>query len=127
MRPDGDAVRGAGIVQDRIGGEPGLARRGDDPTAPVAEAVAVGSDGKRGSGDEVIGNDDVGDAGGMDVQCQDHRRRLRAVVEQLVADSELHDQAPFRTSSFRDDEHLSEHHLDAVLRTVVGHGQERFS
>jgi hypothetical protein len=43
----------------------------------------------------MIGNDDVGCAGIVDVQHQHHRRRLRTVVDQLVAHSDFQEKSPW--------------------------------
>ena len=68
----------------------GSARRRHDPRAPVAEAVPVERQRHRRSRRQIVGHDDVAGARVMDVQHQHHRRRLRTVVDQFVADSELH-------------------------------------
>jgi hypothetical protein len=58
------------VPHERIGGKPDLAHRGNDSPAPVAETVTIGSDRDRWIGNEVIGDGDVGDTHGMDVQRQ---------------------------------------------------------
>ena len=86
-----DRIGGARIVDHRIGAKAGLAGRGHHPAAPVAEAVAVGGDRQGRVGHEMVGAPQVGDARVVHVQGHDHRRRLRAVVDDVVADADLHD------------------------------------
>ncbi len=57
------------------------------PRAPVAEGVAVERERHRRIRRQTIGNHDVAGAAVMDVHHQHHRRRLRTVVNQFVADS----------------------------------------
>jgi hypothetical protein len=90
LRRGGDHVGLTAVVDDRVGGEPERARGRDDAAAPVAEGVAVRGDGDRGAGDEVIGHDQIGDAREVHVQHQDHRRRLDAVVLELVPEADFH-------------------------------------
>src|SRR4029453_5630632 len=96
----GDAIRRARIVHDRIGWKAELARRRDDPAAPVAEGIAIRRDGDRRVGDEVIRNNEVGDTRKMDVYRQYHRHWLGAVVEVFVADPDVHkDPSPVVTQN----------------------------
>src|SRR4029077_16687927 len=81
--------------------------------APVAKAVAIGGERDGRVGNQVVGNDDVGDACVVDAQGQDHRGRLRAVVNQFVAYADLHDGVP------ADRQPSSEHAL-AVLMVGLG-------
>ena len=39
---------------------------------------------------QMAGNDDIGGSGMVDVRHQSHRRRLNAVIDDFVADSDLH-------------------------------------
>lgn len=57
---------------------------------PVSEALPVGFDRDRRLRHEIVGNEDVLDVRVVDAQHQDHRRRLRTVVKQLVADPDVH-------------------------------------
>src|SRR4029450_11692053 len=82
--------RRARIVYDRSGRKSELALRRDDPAAPVAEGIAIRRDGDRRVGDEVIRNNEVGDTRKMDVYRQYHRHWLGAVVEEFVADPDVH-------------------------------------
>ncbi len=49
----------------------------------------------------MVGHVDVADPREMDIQHQHHRGRLRAVVDQIVADAEFHDGSPSRVSARR--------------------------
>src|ERR1700716_3243247 len=83
-------VRLARVLDDRGARDPDLAFGGYDTAAPVAEAVAIGGHGNRRIGRYAIRNDNVGCACIMNIQHQHHRRRLRTVVDQLVAYPDLH-------------------------------------
>jgi len=61
-----------------------------DPAAPVAECVVIAVDWHRGVRGQVVRNDNVGDTGVVSVQHQHHRCRLRALIDQLVADAVVH-------------------------------------
>ena len=100
-RPAGPAPRAArptgrpasavpGSLTIGVGAKPGRAGRRHQPAAPVAEAVAIGRDRQRRVGHQMVGALQVGDARVVHVQRQDHRRRLRAVVDDVEADADLH-------------------------------------
>src|ERR1019366_4164206 len=90
LRPRCNNIRLTRIVDDRAARDSDPAWGGDDTAAPVAEAIAVGSHGNRRICRDVIGNEKVGRARIVNIQHQQHRRRLRAVVDQLVAYPDLH-------------------------------------
>jgi hypothetical protein len=85
-----DPLRQSTVLHERIGGNADVTQRCDDTTAPVAETVAVGGDRSRRAGQDVVRDDEVGDAGEMDVQRQDHGCRLRTLIDQLVSNPDLH-------------------------------------
>src|SRR5450432_1543125 len=88
--PRGGQVRPPGIVDDAIGPQSDAAGGSDDAAAPIAEDIAIGRDRHRRAGHEVIWHDDVGRPGEMGSEDHDHRRRLREVVDQFEADTNLH-------------------------------------
>ena len=77
----------ARVAQERTGRQPEPARGRQDARAPVAEAVTIGHRRNEGIGVHQVRFDDVGGAHVMDVQHQHHRRRLRALVDQVVPDA----------------------------------------
>ena len=56
----------------------------------IAEDVAVGGDRHGRAGGQVVGHDDVGRPGEMDAQYHDHGCGLWEVVNQFVANTNLH-------------------------------------
>ncbi len=80
----------AGVGYDSIAAQPELPRRCHDAAAPVAETVPIGRDRNGRSQHQVIGLDQVRDAAVVNTQRDDHRCRLRAPKDQLVADLNLH-------------------------------------
>ena len=64
-----------------VGGDSSFTCRCDDTAAPVAETVAVGFDWGRWASDDVVCNDEIGDAGEMNVQRQDHGNRLSTLAD----------------------------------------------
>src|SRR5215510_11611500 len=80
----------AGVSDYPATAEAHLAGGGHEAGAPVAEGVAIRRDRHGGFSDEVIRNDDVRGARVMHVDEQDHRRRLRTVVEEIIADTDVH-------------------------------------
>src|SRR6266850_866093 len=91
-------IRLSRVLHERICGQPDQTLGCDDTAAPVAKAVAIGGEWDRRVGDQVVRNDDVGNARVVDAQGQDHRGRLRAVVNQFVAYADLHGRAPLLTA-----------------------------
>ncbi len=85
-----DHIGQTAVAHRAVGGKAHPAGRRDDPAAPVAEAVAIGRDGHGRTGGEIIGHDDIGGAREMRAQHRDQRRRLRKVVDHLVADANFH-------------------------------------
>ena len=71
-----------------------LLGRSDNPIAPVAEAIAIAVDRNRRLGDKAVQQDQIRNAGMMDTQRGQYRRRLRAFVGQLIAELYLHGLAP---------------------------------
>jgi hypothetical protein len=105
-----DSVRQSTVVDERVGGDADVTLRCDDTTAPVAETVAVGGDRGRWAGQDVVRDDEVRDAGVMDVQRQDYGCRLRTLVNQLVSKPDLHEvqnitkeRAGFTQTGFRNE------------------------
>jgi hypothetical protein len=80
----------AAVVDDVISGQTHVARGRDDPAAPVAEHVAVRRDRHRWAGDKMIRDNDVGGAGEVHPQNQEHWCRLRKIVVHFESDTELH-------------------------------------
>ena len=89
-----DDVRQAAVVDQRVGGNARAAGRRDDAGAPVAEAVAVRAHRHRRIDHEVVATDQVRHAREVHVEVEDHRRGLRAVVDQFEAGANLHHRTP---------------------------------
>ncbi len=89
-----DHIGQAAVAHRAVRRETHTAGGGDNPAAPIAEAVAIGRDRHRRAGGEVIGHDDVGGARKMRAQHHDQGRRLRKVVNHLEADTNLHAKHP---------------------------------
>src|SRR5580700_8962431 len=85
-----DGVWFARIPDHGVAAQSDPAHRRHDPAAPIAIHIAARGDRNRQGGGEVIGNHDVGSARIMDVYQQDHRRVLRALVDQFVTGPDLH-------------------------------------
>src|SRR5438309_5523451 len=68
--------------------------RCEDAAASVAESVIVVADRDFRVRDHMVRLDQVGRSAGMGVQHQDHRRRLEALVGQLIADADVHAYSP---------------------------------
>jgi len=63
-----------------------------------AEAIAIGKDRHRGAvGGQVIGHDDVGGPAEMRAEHHDDRRRLRKIIDEFIADPDLHAGSPSPT------------------------------
>ena len=62
----------------------------DDSAAPVSEPVAVSGQWHRGIGAHVIRDHHVGRARIVSVEHQDHRHGLRARIDHVVSDANLH-------------------------------------
>src|SRR5215510_7697188 len=81
----------AGVSDHPATAEAYLAGGGHEAGAQVTEGVAIRGDWHGGFGGEVIGNENVRGARVMHVDEQDHRRRLRTVVEKVIADPDMHE------------------------------------
>ena len=80
MRRGGNLVQFAAIVHERVGGDSDVTLWGNDPATPVAETIAIGVNRCDRAGDNVVCNNQIGYAGVMDVQRQNHGCRLWAGV-----------------------------------------------
>src|ERR1700686_1356850 len=87
-------LRLARVVDDGGARDPDLTFGGDDTPASVAEAIAIGGYWNGWVCDYMIRNGKVGCARVVNIQHQHHRRRLRTVVDQLVAHPDLHNRPP---------------------------------
>ena len=84
LRVGCDDVGPSAVPDDCVGEEADAALRGATiPGVPVAAAVTIGGERDGGIGYQVIEHD--GDARIVNVQRQDHRRRLRTVVDQILS------------------------------------------
>jgi len=63
-----DRVRQTTVVDKRVGGQVGFARRRNDPATPVSKAIPIGCNRNWWVGDDVVWVDEVGNATVMDVQ-----------------------------------------------------------
>jgi hypothetical protein len=86
LRPGRHDVGQAAVVDHTVGVGDAAGRR-DDPAAPVAEQVAVGGDRHRRVGDAVVGHQDVRHPRIVDVEHEDHRRRLREHLPRALRSS----------------------------------------
>src|SRR5260370_40421498 len=84
----------ARVLDDRGARDPDLALGCYDTAPPVAEAIAIGGYGDRRVRLYVIRNENIGCTRIVNIQHQHHRRRLRTVVDQLVAYPDLHHRPP---------------------------------
>ncbi len=84
-------VDGAGVGDQGVSSEAEFAGGGDEAGAPVAEDVAVLDDVGEGGGDEVVGDEDMGHPGIVDVEHEEHRRRLRVGEDDVIAEADFHD------------------------------------
>jgi hypothetical protein len=82
------------VVNNVSSREAHLPGRSDNAIAPIAEAIAIAVDRNRRLGDEPVRPDRLRNAGVMDTQRGQHRRRLRAFVDQFIAELYLHGLAP---------------------------------
>ena len=62
----------------------------NDARAPVAEAVTIGRHRDRRVEHQIVAADEIGHAREVDVEVEDHRGGLRAVVDHFEADANLH-------------------------------------
>src|SRR4029450_13801517 len=85
----------AGVSDYPATAEAHLAGGGHEAGAPVAEGVAIRGERHGGCSGEVIGNAKVRDARVMYVDEQDHRRLLRTAVEEVIADTDVHEGLSF--------------------------------
>ena len=107
LRARRDDVRQSGVVDQRIGADSSHAGRRDDAAAPVAEGIAIRADRQRRDRDQVIRPDDIGRPRVVDVQHEDHRCRLRTLVDQFTSDTDLHD-LPYRASATRSESMMAD-------------------
>src|ERR1700719_5278318 len=86
----GHIIRRSAVLDQKIGGESQPARGRADHVAEIAETVVigVGRDGR--IEPHAIWGLQVGNARWMDAQREDHGSRLRAVIGNLVACTNLH-------------------------------------
>src|SRR5882724_10911350 len=85
-----DSVQLTVVPHEEVGGHGQSPRRGADNVAEVAKTIVIGVGWKRRIEPHAIRGQQIGDARGMHTQRQDHRRRLRAVIGNLIAGSYLH-------------------------------------
>jgi hypothetical protein len=85
-----DRVGLAGVAHDGAGAQRDQARRRDEARTPVAEGVAIGRGLNGGLDAKMIGRFEIRDTAVVNAQRQDHRRRLRAAIRELVADLDSH-------------------------------------
>ena len=83
-------IDGAWIVEDRICQEPGLASRGHQPTAPITEAISIGGHCQRRVSHQMVRALQIRNARVVHVERQNHRRRLRAIVDDIESDADFH-------------------------------------
>src|SRR5258708_14666610 len=88
-------VRLTRVLDDRGARYPDLPFGGYDTAASVAEAIAIGGYGDRRVRLYVIPNENIGCTRIVNIQHQHHRRRLRTVVDQLLAYPDLHHSPPW--------------------------------
>ena len=82
------------VVDDRVGGDARAARGRDDAGAPVAEGVTIGGHRDRRVEHQDVTADEIGHAGEVDVEIEDHRGGLRAVEDHFEADVNFHGESP---------------------------------
>ncbi len=85
-----DLVGRPWVADDRISPEMNFPFRSDDPAAPVAKPVAVCLDRGGQFDDECVGSKQVGDASIVNAQRQDHGSGFRAIVNDVVTNTEFH-------------------------------------
>lgn len=88
----GHLVGLAGVPDDASAGDSNAPLGSHDPSAPVPEPVAICANRYARVGRHQIGNDDIGRTRIMDVQGENHRSGLRTLVDQFIANSDLHTQ-----------------------------------
>ena len=86
----GDRIGQAGIADHAIGEQADAPRGRDDARTPVAEAIPVHAHRHRGVAVEHVRTVQVRGPAVVHVEVQDHRRRLDALIGQVVADPDLH-------------------------------------
>src|SRR5450755_84242 len=99
LRRGYDGIRLAGVLDDGDVSNLELANGGNEPGAPVAEAVAIEGYRNGRVGGDVVRDEQIGCARVVDVQHQHHRRWLRTLVDQLVAHFDFHNGSPFYWAS----------------------------
>src|ERR1700730_17622302 len=77
------------IGHDSVSRQAHMARRRENPAAPVAKTITVAGDRNRGDDDDVIRRRQIGNAREMDVEHRDQRSGLRKFVLQFVADTKF--------------------------------------
>ena len=83
-------IRFSAVPYEDVRRDRQAARRRADDVADVAEPVAIFGGVERGIEPHAIRGQQIGNARWMDAQRQDHGRRLRAVIGNLVACANLH-------------------------------------
>src|SRR5437660_4981301 len=75
-----------GIGHDSVSRQAHMARRRENPAAPIAKTITVAGDRNRVADDDVIRRRQIGNAREMDVEHCDQRSGLRELVLQFIAD-----------------------------------------
>ena len=89
-----DDVGQARVVDERIGGDARASLGRNNAGAPVAEAVPIGCHRDRRVDHQVITTDEIRHSGEVDIEVEDHRGWLRAVVDHFEADVNVHHLSP---------------------------------
>jgi hypothetical protein len=96
-----DRIGLAGVFHHAFTEKARLARGCDDPAAHIPETVRVRRDRQRRVGVELVGNHDVRHARRMHVQRDDHRCRLRTLVDEFITNADVHDGSSSNVSPAR--------------------------
>src|SRR3984893_16729762 len=89
-----------GIGHDSVSRQAHMARRRENPAAPIAKTITVAGDRNRGADDDVIRPRQIGDAREMDIEHCDQRSGLRELVLQFVADPKFQSRS-LRAADYR--------------------------
>jgi hypothetical protein len=97
-RPPGSlragCVHGLHGPNDSVSRQAHMARRRENPAAPIAKTITVAGDRNRGADDDVIRRRQIGNAREMDVEHRDQRSGLRELVLQFIADPKFQSRSP---------------------------------
>ena len=99
LRLRNNDVRDSGVVDERIGRDAHAALRSNDAGAPVAEVVTIGCHRDRRVDHQAVTPDEIGHTREVDVEVEDHRGWLRAVVDHFETDMNLHHKSPISAKS----------------------------